>query len=248
MPASTRPAPSATACAAPRPTPSPSCATATATGTATTPTKRSPISTPPIGAACCAPPAAPRRSRCSTTCPTAAYASASSSPTARRSPVASSTRPPAPWCGASSCASWSRSPIPTPPTAARCAPSSRQPWRCAMAEVMHAAEPSGRAGARPARPKPRPTAREDGHALLTALVATALLLPLGAFAVLQARLDFLVQHYTRAASEAFAVAESGLEHARADLARDPRFERLLAGPDRRAGTADDGEYPFAQPP
>ena len=89
---------------------------------------------------------------------------------------------------------------------------------------------------------------ERGHALITALLATAVLLPLGAFAVMQARLDFLVQHYTRAASETFAVAESGLEHARADLARDPRFERLLAGPDRRAGTADDGEYPFAQPP
>ena len=117
-----------------------------------------------------------------------------------------------------------------------------------MAEVMHAAEPSGRAGARPPGRKPHPTAREDGHALLTALIATALLLPLGAFAVLQARLDFLVQHYTRAASEAFAVAESGLEHALADLTRDPRFERLLAGPDRRAGTPDDGEYPFAQAP
>lgn len=90
--------------------------------------------------------------------------------------------------------------------------------------------------------------REHGQALLTALIATALLLPLGALAMLQARLDFLVQHYTRAASETFAVAESGLEHARADLARDPRFERLLAGPDRRLGTADDGEYPFAQPP
>lgn len=89
---------------------------------------------------------------------------------------------------------------------------------------------------------------ERGQALLTALIATALLLPLGAFAVMQARLDFLVQHHTRAASETLAVAESGLEHARADLARDPRFERLLAGPDRRAGTADDGVYPFAQPP
>jgi hypothetical protein len=89
---------------------------------------------------------------------------------------------------------------------------------------------------------------QRGHALLTALIATALLVPLGAFAVMQARLDFLVQHHGRAASEAFAVAESGLEHALADLGRDPRFDRLLAGPDRRAGTADDGEYPFAQPP
>lgn len=89
---------------------------------------------------------------------------------------------------------------------------------------------------------------QRGHALITALIATALLLPLGAFAVLQARLDFLIQHYTRAASEAFAIAESGLEHALADLARDPRFERLTAGPDSRAGTADDGEYPFLQSP
>lgn len=93
-----------------------------------------------------------------------------------------------------------------------------------------------------------PGGNERGHALITALIATALLLPLGAFAVMQARLDFLVQHHARAASETFAVAESGLEHALADLARDPSFERLLIGPDRRAGTADDGEYPFAQPP
>lgn len=90
--------------------------------------------------------------------------------------------------------------------------------------------------------------QQRGHALLTALIATALLVPLGAFAVMQARLDFLIQHYARAASEAFTVAESGLEHALADLARDPRFERLLIGPDRRAGTADDGEYPFAERP
>lgn len=89
---------------------------------------------------------------------------------------------------------------------------------------------------------------QEGHALLTALIATALLLPLGAFAVMQARLDFLIAHHTRAASETFAVAEAGLDHALADLARAPRFERLLAGPDRRAGTGDDGEYPFAQPP
>jgi hypothetical protein len=90
--------------------------------------------------------------------------------------------------------------------------------------------------------------RESGHALITALIATALLMPLGAFAVMQARLDFLVQHHTRAASETFAVAESGLEHALADLTRDPRFDRLLAGPDRRTGTPDDGEYPFAAAP
>lgn len=84
--------------------------------------------------------------------------------------------------------------------------------------------------------------------MITALIATALLLPLGAFAVMQARLDFLVAHHTRAASETFAVAEAGLEYALADLARTPRFDRLLAGPDRRTGNGDDGEYPFAQAP
>ena len=89
---------------------------------------------------------------------------------------------------------------------------------------------------------------QEGHAILTALIATALLLPLGAFAVMQARLDFLIAHHTRAASETFAVAEAGLDRALADLARAPRFERLLAGPDRRVGTGDDGEYPFAEPP
>jgi hypothetical protein len=90
--------------------------------------------------------------------------------------------------------------------------------------------------------------RAQGHALLTVMMAIACLLPLGAFAAMQARLDFLVQHATRTALETFAVAESGLEHALADVAADSRFDRLLAGPDRRLGTADDGEFPFAHPP
>lgn len=80
------------------------------------------------------------------------------------------------------------------------------------------------------------------------MIAAACLIPLGAFAAMQARLDFLVQQYTRTALETFTVADSGLEHALADFATDPRYDRLLAGPDRQAGTADDGEYPFAQPP
>ena len=66
---------------------------------------------------------------------------------------------------------------------------------------------------------------QSGHALLTTMIAAACLLPLGAFAAMQARLDFLVQHYTRTALETFVVAESGLEHALADLALDPRFDR-----------------------
>jgi len=89
---------------------------------------------------------------------------------------------------------------------------------------------------------------QSGHALLTTMIAAAFLIPLGAFAAMQARLDFLVGHHTCAALQTFVVAESGLEHGLADLAADPRFDRLLLGPDRQAGTGDDGEYPFAQPP
>jgi hypothetical protein len=100
------------------------------------------------------------------------------------------------------------------------------------------------AGRSPRRRRPG----EHGHALITTMIAAACLVPLGAFAAMQARLDALVQHYTRAAVETFAVAESGLEHALADFTADPRFERLLAGPDRQAGTGDDGEYPFRQAP
>ena len=89
---------------------------------------------------------------------------------------------------------------------------------------------------------------QTGYALLTTMIAAACLVPLAIFAAMYARLDFLVQHHTRAALETFTVAESGLEHALADLIADPRFDRLLAGPDRRLGTADDGDYPFAEPP
>jgi len=80
------------------------------------------------------------------------------------------------------------------------------------------------------------------------MLAAACLLPLGAFAAMQARLDALVQHHTRIGLETFTVAESGLEHALADLAGDSRFDRLLAGPDGQVGTGDDGEYPFSQLP
>jgi len=89
---------------------------------------------------------------------------------------------------------------------------------------------------------------QSGHALLTTMIAAACLIPLGAFAAMQARLDFLVGHSTRTALETFVVADSGLEHALADLTADARFDRLLAGPDRQPGNGDDGEYPFALPP
>jgi hypothetical protein len=94
----------------------------------------------------------------------------------------------------------------------------------------------------------RRLAAHDGHALLTTMMAAACLVPLAAFTAMQARLDWMVQNHTRIALQTFTVADSGLEHALADLEADPRFDRLLDGPDRQAGTGDDGEYPFLQPP
>ena len=94
----------------------------------------------------------------------------------------------------------------------------------------------------------RTTRCQSGYALITVMLAITCFLPLAAFALMQARLDFLIAHQTRAGLEAVTVAESGLEHALADLATDPRFERLLCGPDRLAGTGDDSEYPFIEAP
>ena len=90
--------------------------------------------------------------------------------------------------------------------------------------------------------------RQAGSALITTMIVSAMLLAIGAFAVMQARLDLLVQHHTRAAVETFYVAEAGLEHALADLSSDPRFDRLLVGADGVAGTDDDGSYPFRNGP
>lgn len=104
------------------------------------------------------------------------------------------------------------------------------------------------AGAPPAPQRVAARRHEAGYALLAVLITIAALTPLGAFAVMQARIDALVQEETRRAIEAFHVAESGLEHALADLAADPRFERLGSGPDGRPGTGDDAEYPFRQAP
>ena len=94
----------------------------------------------------------------------------------------------------------------------------------------------------------RKSGNQCGYALLTVMVAMAFLLPLGAFAAMQARLDLMIQAQIRAALVSFSAAESGLDVALADLALDPRFERLGEGPDGRKGTADDGEYPFEGAP
>jgi hypothetical protein len=88
------------------------------------------------------------------------------------------------------------------------------------------------------------TSPQTGNALITVLIMLAALTPLGAFAVMQARLDVMVQHHVREAAAAFYAAEAGLEHALADLRLDPSFERLVGGPDGVPGTGDDMEFPF----
>src|SRR5215470_474238 len=89
--------------------------------------------------------------------------------------------------------------------------------------------------------------QEDGLALVTVLLFIAFLTPLGAFALMQARLDLRVEDNARTALETFAVAEAGLDHALADLDLQPWFDRLLAGPDGIVGNADDKEFPYVHP-
>lgn len=89
---------------------------------------------------------------------------------------------------------------------------------------------------------------ERGTALVATLGLAAILLPLGAFVVMQCRTDLLIQHNLRAELEAFYVAEAGLEHAVAEIAPGTSFDSILVGLDHVAGTVDDGEFPFAGGP
>jgi hypothetical protein len=89
---------------------------------------------------------------------------------------------------------------------------------------------------------------QSGNALVTVLIMIGTLTPLGAFAVMQARLDLVAHERIRAAVEAFYAAESGLEAALFDLNQSPELERLRNGPDGAAGTADDHLFPFRVPP
>ena len=96
-----------------------------------------------------------------------------------------------------------------------------------------------------ARPQP---AAAGGFALITTLIMVALLTPVATLSVLHAHGALRLSHQARLALEVFYVAEAGMEHALADLAVDPAYERLLAGPDGVLGDEDDGEFPFQSPP
>jgi hypothetical protein len=91
-------------------------------------------------------------------------------------------------------------------------------------------------------------AATHGSALIAVLGLMTLLLPLGTFVALQARMDLLMQRNLRAEIEAFYVAEAGIEHAVAEIMPGTSFDAVLAGPDRVEGTADDGVFPFSEGP
>jgi hypothetical protein len=94
----------------------------------------------------------------------------------------------------------------------------------------------------------RVAAGARGSALLAVLGLMVLLLPFGTFVALQARMALLMQRNLRAETEAFYVAEAGLEHAVAEVPPGTSFAAVLAGPDRLPGTPDDGVFPFTEGP
>ncbi len=85
-----------------------------------------------------------------------------------------------------------------------------------------------------------------GTALMATLIIIMILLPLGAYVVLQCRTDLMIERNFRAEIEAFYTAEAGLEHAIAEIDPGQSFDDVLTGPDHIAGTADDGSFPFGE--
>ena len=85
---------------------------------------------------------------------------------------------------------------------------------------------------------------QRGTALVAVLVLMMILLPLGAYVVVQCRSDLMIERNLRSEIEAFYVAEAGLEHAMAEIPPGRSFEEVLTGPDHILGTADDGLFPF----
>jgi hypothetical protein len=72
---------------------------------------------------------------------------------------------------------------------------------------------------------------DHGNALISVLIMLAALTPLGAFAVMHARLDVLVQHHIARAAAAFAVANRGWRTRAPRFGLDPNFDRLRNGPE-----------------
>lgn len=84
---------------------------------------------------------------------------------------------------------------------------------------------------------------EQGAALISTILATALFLLIGTIASQQAVISFLVSHRVTESAEALVAAETAMAAALADVARQPSFARL--------SQADGGTFPFldgATPP
>jgi hypothetical protein len=79
-----------------------------------------------------------------------------------------------------------------------------------------------------------------GAALVSVMVLAAVLVPIGAWVALQARIDGALARNLRADLHAFYVADAGMSHALSVVSRAPSAAVALAGPDGLAGTTDDG--------
>jgi len=107
-------------------------------------------------------------------------------------------------------------------------------------------DPKDRCNRTARRPKSSAArSRERGAALAAVLVMIALLLPLGALAVLEARAGLLTEQSLRGDTEALQAADSGIVCVLAQLDPSADFSTLLLGPDGKSGTADDGQLPFS---
>lgn len=86
-----------------------------------------------------------------------------------------------------------------------------------------------------------------GSALLVTLAATAVLLPLGAWVTLRARLDAALSGHLFRDLHATTIAESGLEHALAAVRYEPERFHAEATP-RFSGELGAGRIVFPEPP
>lgn len=89
---------------------------------------------------------------------------------------------------------------------------------------------------------------EHGVALVAALGMLLVVLPLGAMAVWQSRLQQLMARSARADVEGLYAAEAALARAVAAVPPGVGVDELLVGPDGVGGTVDDGTFPFAVSP
>jgi len=85
-----------------------------------------------------------------------------------------------------------------------------------------------------------------GSALVGVLTLVLILLPLGAYVVLQCITDLRIGGNLASEVRAFYAAEAALQHAVAEVGPGASFDGALAGPDGIAGTADDGVFPFRE--